>query len=430
MSRGAGVERRFVGLTVTRWLPTGLTIPVTGLLMLSRGLSLADIGLGVATQGIVVILLELPTGGLADAVGRRPVLLAATVLDLVALSLLLVAGSLLGLMAAMGVQGVYRALESGPLEAWYVDARLAADPEADLEAGLARAGVAIGLAIAAGGLVSAALATWPPLGGVEPLALPLALALAFRVVDLAAIGRFLTEHRPARGPGAPSAWASVAATPAVVRSALGLLWATPALLALVAIELSWGAGLSGVEMFSAPRLAELLGDAERGAAVAGVASAVAWSICAGGSALTGWFSRLVGGGPARAGAVGRLAQGGAVLVAAVVAGPAGLLAGYFAFYLVHGAANAVHYGMVHRLVGPEHRATMISASSVAARLGGVAAGIGLGAVADGAGIPAALGVAAVVLAAAAPLYRVAGRGRPEASEEPVPEAVGAASTGR
>jgi DHA1 family tetracycline resistance protein-like MFS transporter len=308
----------------------------------------------------------------------------------------------------MAVQGVYRALGSGPLEAWYVDARLTADPAADIEAGLARAGVAIGLAIAAGGLLAAAVTTWLPAG--ESLAGPVVVALALRAVDLGAPARLLHEDRPRR---VVTVWAGAAATPAVVRSAVALLRATPAQLALVAVEVLWGAGLSGVEMLTAPRLAEVLGDAQRGAAVAGVASAVAWGTCAGGSALTGWFGRVVGGGPARVAAAGRLAQGGTVAVAAVVAGPAGLLAGYFTFYLVHGPANAVHYGMVHRLVGAEHRATIISASSVAARMGGLAAALGLGAVAGGAGIPVALGVAAVLLAAGAPLYRVAGRGTPD-----------------
>ncbi len=405
----SGVDRRFLALTVTRWLPTGLAIPVTGLLMLSRGLSLAQVGLGLAMQGAVVVVLELPTGGLADAWGRRPVLLAATALDLVSLGLILAAGSPAAFLLAMGVQGVYRALESGPLEAWYVDARLAGDPRADLQAGLARSGVAVGLAIAAGGLATAALMGWRPVGGVAPLAVPLVVALGLRAVDLGALWRLLDERRVPRAEVRTTAWSTAAATPGVVRSAFALLRATPALLALVAIEVLWGAGLIAVEMFSAPRLAELLGDAERGAAVAGVASAVAWTLCAGGSALTGWFSRLVGGGPARLGAAGRIAQGAAVALAAVVAGPAGMLAGYFAFYLVHGAANAVHYGMVHRLVDADHRATIISASSVATRLGGIPAGVVLGAVGAGAGIPAALGVAAALLAVATPLYGVAGR---------------------
>jgi hypothetical protein len=336
-----------------------------------------------------------------------------------ALALLLAAGGPAGFMAGMAVQGIYRALESGPLDAWYVDASLAADPGTDIEAGLARGGVALGIAISAGAAAAAGLASLPSVGGVHPLALPLVAALVFRVLDVAAIATLLTEVRPSgSGSSEPQAQrgfaaarASVAATPAVVRTALGLLRATPALMALVAIELFWGAGLSGVEMFTGPRLAELLGDPEEGAAVTGLAAALAWSIAAGGSALTTRFGELVGGGPARVGIVLRLVQGAAVGVAAVVAGPAGLVAGYLGFYFVHGAANAVHYGMVHRLVGAEHRATIISAHSVATRIGGMGTGIGLGALATAVSIPAALGVAAVLLALPAPLYRIAGRGR-------------------
>ena len=76
---------------------------------------------------------------------------------------------------------------------------------------------------------------------------------------------------------------------------------------------------------------------------------------------------------------------------------------------MHGAANAVHYGMVHRLVPPAQRATILSISSLASRLGGVLAGLGVGWLASAAGLPAAFGVSAVLLAAAAPLYTVAGR---------------------
>ena len=70
-------RRRYLALIALRWLPTGLLIPVTVLLALSRGLSLTEIGLVFSIQGLVVLALELPTGGLSDALGRRPVLIAA-----------------------------------------------------------------------------------------------------------------------------------------------------------------------------------------------------------------------------------------------------------------------------------------------------------------------------------------------------------------
>src|SRR4051812_49517099 len=72
-----GLVRRFVFLTALRWFPVGLYIPVAVLLMQARGLDLATVGGLYAIYGIVTVALELPTGGLADVVGRRLVLVVA-----------------------------------------------------------------------------------------------------------------------------------------------------------------------------------------------------------------------------------------------------------------------------------------------------------------------------------------------------------------
>src|SRR4029078_4702253 len=68
--------------------------------------------------------------------------------------------------------------------------------------------------------------------------------------------------------------------------------------------------------------------------------------------------------------------------------------------------------MAHRLVGSEQRATILSISSLAARLGGILAGLGVGWVATLARLPAALAARALLLAVAAPLYTIAGREHP------------------
>jgi MFS family permease len=408
--RLASVERRFVVLNALRWLPTGLLIPVTVVLMQSRGLSLAEIGLVMAVGSGVVLALELPTGGLADALGRRPVLLAASVIDIGSLVLLLTAHSPGAFMLAGAVQGMFRALESGPLEAWYVDTTLAIDQRAPIERGLARAGTAIGLAISAGALGAAGLTALPSIGGVDPLAVPVAAALVLRAVDIAALALLVTENRARLDVAA--ARAGLSGAPRIVRSTLRLVAGSRPLLALVSVELLWGAGLVAVELFSGPRMVELLGDQERGVAVFGLAAAAGWSVSAAGSAATGRLTRLLGGGPARVGAVLRVAQGTAVAVMALGGGPLGLVTGYLAFYLVHGCANVVHYGMVHRLVDADQRTTVISANSLSGRLGAIAGTAGLGALATAASIPLALAVAAGVLAVAAPLYRMAGRPRP------------------
>lgn len=196
-------RRRYLILLGLRWLPTGLLIPVTVLLALSRGLSLTQIGLVFSVQGLVVLALELPTGGLSDALGRRPVLILAAVVALLSLALLYVADSVAMFVASMALQGVYRALDSGPLEAWYVDATLAADPDAQLERGLGAGTAVLSVAIATGALLSGGLVALAPFDAVDALALPLLVALGIGVGYLVAV--LLLLHRCDR-PAASVRW--------------------------------------------------------------------------------------------------------------------------------------------------------------------------------------------------------------------------------
>jgi MFS family permease len=405
----ATLARRHTALTALRWLPTGMLLPVVVILMQDRGLTLAQVGVVSATQGIVVLVLELPTGGLADALGRRPVLIGASVLDVASLALLAAAGSPEAFMVAWAVQGVYRALESGPLDAWYVDASQAVDPGADIEAGLGRAGTAIGLAIGTGALVSAGLTSWWPSGGGDPLVVPVLAALAVRVVDIAALSRLMQETRRSARGGSAALRAGIADVPRVVHRTVGLIARSGPLRALAGVEVSWGAGLIAVELFSAPRLVELVGDTTGGVVAFALAAAAGWTVSGIGAGLAGRATTLAGGSPARVGATLRIAQGATVAVMGLVGGPLAMVAGYLGFYLVHGMANVVHAGMVHRLVGPGERTTVISAHSLAARAGGIVAGLTLGPLAAGAGITWAMLAAALVLAGAAPLYVLAGR---------------------
>ena len=180
------VRRRFLLLRGLRWLPTGLFMPVIVLVMTDRGFTLTQIGVAAAAQGLVVLCLELPTGGLADALGRRPVLLGATIVDLVAVAVFAFwARSLSLLLFVWALQGVYRALESGPLDAWYVDAALAADPDADIEAGLGHAGAALGGAIASARSRPRCWWRLAPFPGIDPLVGPLLVYLALRAVEIA-----------------------------------------------------------------------------------------------------------------------------------------------------------------------------------------------------------------------------------------------------
>jgi MFS family permease len=393
-------RRRFLILTGLRWLPTGLLIPVTVLLALSRGLSLTEIGLVFSLQGLVVLVLELPTGGLSDSLGRRPVLILASLVGLVSLSLLYIADTVAVFAASTALQGVFRALDSGPLEAWYVDATLAAEPTAEIEKGLSASSAILSVAIAVGALASGALVALDPFPAIPALALPLLVALGLMVVNLAAITVLMSETRMARGMAAMVS--SVRAVPGVVGDGIGLLRASRVLLALVGVELFWGFSMVTFESLFPVRLAEVTGDTTQAAALMGPVSSLAWFAAAAGAALVVLVSARIG--VARSAAALRVIQGATVVAMGVLAGPVGVVAAYLACYVAHGASNPMHTTLLHREVDGPHRATVLSMNSMVAQPAGALGAILLAALADGTSLSTAMIVGGIICALAAPLY--------------------------
>ncbi|MET8911554.1 MFS transporter [Micromonospora sp. NPDC004551] len=406
------IRFRYLTLYGLRWLPSGLLIPVMILLMQERGLSLSQIGLVATAQGLVVLALELPTGGFADALGRKPVLVVAWVVCLASLVLFAVADTFWMFFLVWALQGVYRALDSGPLESWYVDATLAADPKAEYERGLGWAGTVIGIAIGAGALLSGGLVALGPVGPVSALALPVLVAIVLQAVALVALTVLLVEHRPAQG--AAAVRASVAEAPRMVGQAVGLLRSNRVLLALVAVELFWGFGMITFESLLPVRLAEVVGDSDRAAALLGPAGSAAWLANAAGAALTPLLLRRLGAAPAAA--LMRVLQGVTVVGMGLLAGPVGVLVAYLACYTVHGASNPLHMGLLHRQVDGPYRTSVLSLNSMMGQPAGALGGVVLTALADATSITIAMLVGGVVLAVAAPLYLPAWRAGRRAAE--------------
>jgi MFS transporter, DHA1 family, tetracycline resistance protein len=399
------VHRRYLVLLALRWFPTGLTIPIGVLLALDRGLTVAETGLALSLQGFVVLALELPTGGLADSWGRRPTLLLAESMSVLSISLLTMADSVAEFAVFAMLQGVYRALDSGPLESWYVDARLAADPSAKLERGLSAGGTVVGLAIGAGALATGGLVAWVSVPGVPTLVLPVLAALAVHVVGFVAIALLVRE--PPHPAGRWRLLASVREVPRVIIDGVRVVRRSRVLLALLAVEVSWGFGMITFETLMPVRLAEEVGGTERAAAITGPASSVAWLASAAGAALIPLVTARVG--VAITAGLLRIVQGITVVGMGLLAGPAGVLIGFLASYVAHGASNPVHMTLLHREVAGPHRSTVVSMNSMMGQPAGSIGLIVLTAIASGTSVSAAMVVGAVVLALAAPLYLPAAR---------------------
>ncbi|WP_231123464.1 MFS transporter [Nocardioides sambongensis] len=190
-------------------------MPILVLYLLDRGLTVPQALTVSAISGIAVMVLELPTSGFADGFGRRPVYVAAAVVNVAAAVGYLVAQDFWMFAVASCLMGTFRALDSGPLEAWYVDTTHLTDPAADVDGVLAQQGAVLGGGIAAGSLISGALVWWHPVGAMSALTLPVVLYVVLNVAHLVAVLALMHEPpRPAPTPRTPPSTSAPTPAPA------------------------------------------------------------------------------------------------------------------------------------------------------------------------------------------------------------------------
>ncbi|GAA6524347.1 MFS transporter [Intrasporangium sp. DVR] len=360
-------RRVFLTLTTTRWLSIGLVVGIFVLWYLERGLTIGEAAVATSFTGIVVFLLELPTSGFADAFGRRPVYVASAVVGVLASVALLSAHSFVWFVVAAVLTGIFRALDSGPLEAWFVDTVHATDPDAEVDDALAAQGTVLGVTIALGALASGGLIWWHPVRSQSALWLPVLCSVVLSVLHLVMVVLLLKEPRVAEhldASGVRRALASAREAPVVVRDGLRLVRSSVVLRGLMLAEVAWSVAMVVFEMFQPVRLAELLGGEEAAGAWMGPIAAGGWAVFAAGSALAGLTSKRLG--VARTAIVGRLLNSVGALVMGLVAGPVALVAAYAFTYSMHGFLGPMHAALLHRVAEARNRATILSMNSMTA----------------------------------------------------------------
>ena len=393
-----GAARRvFYLLMVTRWFPVGLVVGVLILLLTGRGLTIAQAATASAVIGVVCFLLELPTSGFADAFGRRPVYLAAAVVNVVAGLAYALAQSFWAFVVAGALTGVFRALDSGPLEAWLVDTIHESVPGADVDQPLARGGTVLGVAIGLGAVASGAVIWWHPVTSAlgRPVSAIDGAVWIFALLNVVHLGAaWVLMREPSRRVDVSrraAVTSSARQAPAVIASGLRLLAVSPVLLGVVLAEVFWSIGMVTFESLMPLRLEELLGSSQRAGALIGPAAAAAWGLFAGGAALSGVASARLG--VARAAMLGRgLNATGAVLMG-LVAGPLALVVAYLFTYSTHGMNGPPHAALLHRVATSDNRTVVLSMNSMMAFLAFAVAAPLLGALADGGSIQHAMVVA-------------------------------------
>jgi len=291
----SAARRVFLTLTFTRWFPVGLIVGITTLWPLERGLTVAQTLAAASLTGITVFALELPTSGFTDAFGRRPVYVASAVVSVVAGAVFYTATAWWQFAVAAVLTGIFRALDSGPLEAWFVDTVHESEPAADVDRALSAQGTLLGIGMAVGAIASGGLVWWHPFTSQSALLLPGLLYIVLSVVHVGAVLLLLREERAhVDTSSAKRARASVREAPGIIRDGLGMLRHNRVLAGLMAVELFWSAAMVVFETFNPIRLAQLLGSEAAAGALIGPVSSAGWGVFALGAALSGLVSRRIG----------------------------------------------------------------------------------------------------------------------------------------
>ena len=207
---------------------------------LEQGLTISEALLAFSFMGFVVFALELPTSGFADAFGRRPVYIVSAVVNIASSVVVIIADSFWSFAIAGALFGLFRALDSGPLEAWYVDTVHVTEPGADVDQTLAAQSTVLGASIAVGSVLSGVLIAWDPLPASSALLLPLLVWAALNVVHLLIVVLVMREPRThVDATGARRAAESVREAPVVIREGLGMLRTNRVLRGIVLVEIFW-----------------------------------------------------------------------------------------------------------------------------------------------------------------------------------------------
>lgn len=100
---------------------TGLLVPVLSLLLIDKGATLSKLSIMIGIYSFSVIVLELPTGIMADIIGRKKTFCLSLIISLIFSVVILFGNGFVVLGIGMLIYGLNRAISSGSFEALFID---------------------------------------------------------------------------------------------------------------------------------------------------------------------------------------------------------------------------------------------------------------------------------------------------------------------
>ncbi len=402
------IERTYYLLLALFWLATALPMALSVLLMQARGLDLFQLSLWMGVYSLTVVLLEVPTGGLADAIGRKRVAIMAYACMLLSSILFLFAFSVQAFLLVAVLYGLGRALSSGALEAWFVDALQAVEPEIDLQPALAKANTVSLLALGSGLLIGSWLPQWfmgLPADGtavLTPFAVPLLTAILVKLLLLLLTLWLVQEVRQTE---AQVSWRQdLREMPGIIHTGFTLSRRNPTIVLLLGASLASGLVLSSLETFWQPHFAQLLGGSDGNSLLFGLIMGGNFIVGMVGNMLAAPLSRRL---HQRYGLICALFQGvrGAMLILLALQTQTPLAVVFFwLVYFNMGLVTSPHATLLNNEIPAQQRSAMLSIESLVGYLGAIMGSVGLGYIAEQGSISLAWIIAGTILVVSLGLY--------------------------
>jgi DHA1 family quinolone resistance protein-like MFS transporter len=163
----------------------GIFLAVQGMLILEKGIAIWQIGILFGTVVISTALFELPFGALADIHGRIKIYRASRVVVIFAMTCIIFTFNFWLLLGVMALLGMAEALNSGTIDAWYVEQVKSRGEEDKLQSYISvfQASMATGLATGAifGGYIPSVM---PEIAGFPPTTWNLIFTVAIATLHL------------------------------------------------------------------------------------------------------------------------------------------------------------------------------------------------------------------------------------------------------
>ncbi len=401
------------------WFSTGLIIPVFAVFQLDRGLSLTQLGLNVAVLSGAVAVMELPTGGLADTFGRRNTYLLSLLFQVCGALILGVSFSAGAMMVGFVLMGLARALSSGSMDAYLIDAHGELESFGPLQRFLARIGIAVPLALAIGGLAGGFIAD----NALAPASIGAArvdrYSLLFFAVVLVAVIQFILTLLlfPPRkkGPLADGLERGFLGMAVVFRAAFRHGISSRVVRLLLLGTAAWGVTFAGLEQYWQPYVNGITGTASP-TRIFGYLTGGYFLVGSLGAAVSPLIFRIVGPCYGRVVMGTRILIGVSFLLLASTGDVVTFAAVYFLIFFLNGVNDSPEQTLLNENVPSGVRSTLLSLESVFLQAGGGVAALVWGVVADGYSISLAWQCAGGIFLASGLLYYLVDRISPESPE--------------